>query len=304
MQLLKLIRLYFYVCEVYDRELAFHVQRFTKNRLPPQFTDAELITAYLFATAYEGRTLVKQVYDLLDRHYRSWFPDLPSYQAFNARLNRLNPVFPLLIADLVPRWQELALGAQELEFLLTDSMPIITCSGKRYGRVAPELTDKGYNSTKSMHFWGVKLHVVSVFHKGSLPAVEFVAVSGASEHDLSAQRELLSSNGNRLAFADKAFVDSKLAADFAQQGGKLYVPVKNKRGQCAIYRQWHKAADELYSKAVSSIRQPIESFFNWLIEKTDIQRASKVRSTKGLLVHIFGRIAAAVFLKVDQLGLV
>ncbi len=39
--------------------------------------------------------------------------------------------------------------------------------------------------------------------------------------------------------------------------------------------------------------QPIESLFNWLIEKTDIQRASKVRSTKGLMVYVFGRIAAA-----------
>ncbi|NCD68588.1 transposase, partial [Mucilaginibacter sp. R11] len=27
--------------------------------------------------------------------------------------------------------------------------------------------------------------------------------------------------------------------------------------------------------------------------KTDIQRASKVRSTKGLLIHVFGKIAAA-----------
>jgi len=27
-----------------------------------------------------------------------------------------------------------------------------------------------------------------------------------------------------------------------------------------------------------------------MIEKTDIQRASKVRSTKGLMVYIFGRL--------------
>jgi hypothetical protein len=36
-----------------------------------------------------------------------------------------------------------------------------------------------------------------------------------------------------------------------------------------------------------------EALFNWLIEKTDIQRASMARSTRGLTVHIFGRIAAA-----------
>ena len=54
-----------------------------------------------------------------------------------------------------------------------------------------------------------------------------------------------------------------------------------------------KAADDLFSTAVSRIRQPVESMFNWLIEKADIQKASKVRSTKSLLIHAFGRLAVA-----------
>jgi len=58
-------------------------------------------------------------------------------------------------------------------------------------------------------------------------------------------------------------------------------------------KQMCKAFNDLFSNSVSKVRQPIESLFNWLIEKTDIQRASKVRSTNGLLVHVFGRIAAA-----------
>ncbi len=65
------------------------------------------------------------------------------------------------------------------------------------------------------------------------------------------------------------------------------------KGQLEIDKQRNKAADDLFSKAVSKVRQPIEALFNWLIEKTDIQRASKVRSTKGLMVHVFGKIAAA-----------
>jgi hypothetical protein len=69
--------------------------------------------------------------------------------------------------------------------------------------------------------------------------------------------------------------------------------VKAVKGQSEITRQWNNTADDLYSRAVSSARQPVESLFNRIIEKTDIQRASKVRSTNGLLVHIFGRIAAA-----------
>jgi hypothetical protein len=74
---------------------------------------------------------------------------------------------------------------------------------------------------------------------------------------------------------------------------RMLIPIKAIKRQALMISQIDKAANDLYSTAVSKIRQPIEALFNWLIEKTDIQRASKVRSTKGLVVHIFGRIAAA-----------
>ena len=61
-----------------------------------------------------------------------------------------------------------------------------------------------------------------------------------------------------------------------------------------MLKQRDKAARDLFSQAVSKVRQPIESFFNWLNEKTEIQRASKVRATKGLLVHTFGKLAIAL----------
>jgi hypothetical protein len=183
-------------------------------------------------------------------------------------------------------------------------MPIITCSGRRYGIVAPEVTDKGYNSTKKMHYWGVKLHALSIAHQGALPAPEYLTVSSASTHDLTAQRDILRSNSDKYIFADKAFRDSELEHRFTESGGQLLIPIKYYRGQPEWDKQRHKATDDLYSKAVSSIRQPIESFFNWLIERTDIQRASKVRSTKGLIVHIFGRITAAVYRKLDDMKLI
>ncbi|MBF0300334.1 MAG: transposase [Oligoflexia bacterium] len=52
--------------------------------------------------------------------------------------------------------------------------------------------------------------------------------------------------------------------------------------------------EKIDSAIISGIRQPIESLFNWLNEKTGIQNASKVRSSKGLLVHVFGKLAAAL----------
>jgi len=47
---------------------------------------------------------------------------------------------------------------------------------------------------------------------------------------------------------------------------------------------------------ISSIKQAVESLNNWLIEKTNIQKASKVRSASGLIAFIFARIASACFI--------
>ena len=83
------------------------------------------------------------------------------------------------------------------------------------------------------------------------------------------------------------------------QNSEMLSPIKAIKGMPDILKQRFKAANDLFSTAVSRVRQPVEAIFNWLIEKTDIQRASKVRSTKGLLIHAFGRLAAAfIFLAI------
>lgn len=290
MRIQQLIQVYFYVCEIYEEQLQWHSMRFTKNQSVPSFTDQELLTTYLFGLGLERRFRVKDIYDYTANHWLSWFPQLPSYTAYNARLNRLASVFPVLVEHLLAKYE----AGQCLSISLTDSMPIITCSGKRSGKVARELCDKGYNSTKKMHFFGVKLHGIGFHRPGRLPCMEFLQLGPASEHDLQAQRQLLEQVSDRAVFSDKAFSDQSLRQIFEHASGELLTPVKYTKGQSEQDKQRHKAADDLFSKAVSRVRQPIESFFNWLIDHTDIQRAAKVRSLKGLIVHIFGRIAAAL----------
>ena len=291
MRSLQLIELYFYVCEIYEEELKWHCMRYTKNQVVPEFTDEELLTTYLFATAFATRLKISHVHEYILDHWLSYFPKLPSYTAYNTRLNRLASTLPILVEKLVNQY---GLSKNEQSILsLTDSMPIITCSGKRQGKVALELCDKGYNSTKGMFFYGVKLHGIGFYRTNALPVMEYLQIGAASQHDLQAQRQLLENISSRAVFGDKAFCEKQLNEKFIDSGGELLTPVKYKKGQGLADKQRHKAADDLFSKAVSRVRQPIESFFNWLIEHTDIQRASKVRSTKGLIVHVFGRIAAA-----------
>ena len=71
----------------------------------------------------------------------------------------------------------------------------------------------------------------------------------------------------------------------------LVTPVKKKKNQIRL-----ESADRMYSTAVSKIRQPIESLFNWIQEKTNIQNASKVRSLKGLNIHIWGKLTVAMWI--------
>jgi hypothetical protein len=77
-----------------------------------------------------------------------------------------------------------------------------------------------------------------------------------------------------------------------EQQTRLIAPQKKPKGK-------ELTLDEkYYNRLVRRIRQPIESLFNWIQEKTGIQRASKVRSTDALLIHCWGKLAVAFFLLV------
>ena len=67
---------------------------------------------------------------------------------------------------------------------LLDSMPIITCSGKRLGKVATDLTDKGYCSTKSLYCYRVKLHALVFRRLNRIPFPEEIQITPVSVNDL------------------------------------------------------------------------------------------------------------------------
>lgn len=286
----KLIEIYFYICEKFEKDLKYCCKRFSNND-NPEFTDEEAMTIFLYTIHQEQRFKCKQIHRFAHDYLRSWFPKLPSYSAFNNRINRLCEAFIHLVRPLLAEFAPIECST---EFSLLDSMPIITCSGKRAGKVAPELTDKGYCSTKGMYYYGSKLHALAFQRKGHLPFPEDLLLTPASENDLNVFKQAWSTIENRTFFGDKIYHDKDFFTEIASsQNAVMLTPVKGIKNQSEREKQFDKAANDLFSTAVSVVRQPIESLFNWLIEKTDFQRASKVRSTKGLIVHVFGRIAAA-----------
>ena len=101
---------------------------------------------------------------------------------------------------------------------------------------------------------------------------------------------------NLRVYGDKIFHDQE-GMDYLKKEYDIEVLPCNKRKKGQPYLH---ADQKVFNTLVSRVRQPIESFFNraadrWLEEKTGIQCVAKVRSTQGLLKHVFGALAAALF---------
>lgn len=298
----QLISLYLFVCQRYQHSLWAFAQRFSNNNRPT-FTDEELMTIYLFGTLKQHQRL-RAIYNYTSDHLLAWFPTLPSYGGFVQRLNRLGSAFAQLANELLdvlieqqsPSSTPPAAGQPSYApvIALVDSCPVMLAQHRRSdtAAVAPEVADKGYCPVKRLYYHGVKLHLVAERRPGQLPLPRQVEVSSASAHDLTVLHGRLSGLAHGWLIGDKIYRDRVVAAHLEQeQHLRLITPVQRKKGQPRL-----ALTDRIYSRRVSRLRQPIESFFNWLEQKTGIQRASTVRSLKGLQVHLCGKLAAALWL--------
>jgi hypothetical protein len=284
----QLIQIYLLVCQIYDNQCSLKYQR-TSN-FKPKFSDEEIITVYLFGQLNE-KFNHRQIYDFIQEYWADWFPELPSYQAFNRRLNLLTDNFQVLFAHLL---QTLHLNQRSLsEDFLIDSMPIMLSCGShsKQARVAPEIAKTGFSAVKQTHFHGVRLHLIASRQAGSLPIPTQVWIKEGNVHDLTALKEIADElpSGINL-FGDKAYTDNQFKAELKEQQIQLLTPFKKSK------KEELSKTQRKYNKMVSKIRQPIESFFKWLIDKTDIQRASQIRSTEGLIIHCLGKLTFALLL--------
>ena len=282
-----LIRLYCAVCD--DSSTIDAMMQRQSNNFCPQFSDEECITVYLWGIS-QRRFEQKTIYEYTKNHLLEWFPKLPSYQAFSERLNRLAPAFQAL-AEI---WLGLiGINLHECMDYIVDSCPIILAKGSRSGqaKVARELCEKSYNASRKEWYYGMKLHAIVARKPGHLPVPLSMMTSGAAQHDLPAAKKILEDHlllkQGRL-YADKAYADAAWSESLRKNHALiLLTPRKKRKGDVLI-------SGDTFSAFVSSIRQPIECFFNWLNRLTNIQSACLVRSLSGLLLHVFGRIAAAL----------
>ncbi len=284
----QLIQLYLLVCQIYDNQSCLKSQRLSNFK--PVFSDQELITIYLFGHL-NGLYQKKAIYHFTRNYWAEWFPRLPSYQAFSNRLNKLELSFQIISRELLKL--SAVVEAAETDHLL-DSMPVMVAQGNfaRRAKVAREIASNGYCAAKRLHFYGLRLHLIAARRANRLPKPTLFWFREAAVHDLTSFKEQEIDLPCATLFADKAYCDSALERELNERNTRLFVPPKKPKGKDQT------DLDKSYSRLVSRFRQPIESFFKWLNDKTQIQRAGFVRSTDGLLLHCFGKLSFALLLLV------
>lgn len=151
----------------------------------------------------------------------------------------------------------------------------------------------GYCSTKKLHYHGVKAHIVARKRVSKLPDLEILVIEDASRHDGPVFDQFRPMLHDNLGFGDQAYKRADAQLIEMEQNLKILTPLKKARGQEKL-----NSEQKAFSKAVSRIRQPIEALFSWINRLTSIENAGLVRSTNGLLSHIFGRFAAAMLMKI------
>lgn len=283
----QLIQIYLFVCQTYDTCSDTCFQRLSNNR-EPDFTDQELITIWFFAHL-NGFFQKKQMHELIQNYWHNWFPRLPAYQTFVFRLNQLEATFQTFGRVLS---QSLATAEMPEIDQIVDSMPVMLAQdGHSYSaKVARDIADIGYCAAKKTRFHGVRLHVLAQRKSGRLPTPAQVWLCQGSFHDSKAFLGQSVELPQNELFGDLAYPTPAIIEHLKEQRSRLLAPRKKPKGG-------ELTADEkYYNRLVRVFRQPIESLFNWINEKTDIQKASKVRSSDALMVHCWGKLAVAFFL--------
>ncbi len=189
------------------------------------------MTIYLFAGHCQKYFQIKDIHGFASEYLSSWFPKLPSYRTFNLRLNRLNEAFRVLSTRLISSFMP---ADRDKGISLIDSLPVMTCAGRnRQGKIAREITSKGYCSTKNRYYYGLKLHALTLRREGKIPFPDSLMFTPAEDNDLTTFKQLWGDHiCNTRIFGDKIYSDFEYFSDNKKQKQniEMLTPVKLSRG--------------------------------------------------------------------------
>ena len=233
-----------------------------------KLSDAEIMALMLLKTQYHVPTWTA-FYDLV----QATIPSLPllEYSRLIRRINQVTPVFQAIRRGLLT-WTTPSQTA------IIDSYPLPLCQGVRNARARlfAGIANIGYNATKQLYFYGLKVHMI-VEPSGLILDYE---VTPASIHDVKAAPELLQNCPCPQILADVGYVGKDLRSKVKQQGHDIWTP----------YRSNMKGAKEHNNPTLKRTRRLIETTFAKLTAVGSEQTCT--RSLAGLRAQIESIILA------------
>jgi hypothetical protein len=82
--------------------------------------------------------------------------------------------------------------------------------------------------SKNCYYYGVKVHILGLRRLGTLPLPQYIGLTPASNHDLSAFRQITPYIQDAEIYADKAYIDSLEQEILNRQNTKIYTPTKKR----------------------------------------------------------------------------
>ncbi len=210
----------------------------------------------------------KTFYIHVEKYWREYFTELPSYSCF---INRMKEVMlPLTLFVQINSGQ-----CTGIYYIDASCLPV--CHRKRSHRHRTFDQIAQYGKTSVGWFFGLKLHLV-INDKGQLIAFK---LTQGNRHD-GTEGESLLQNLEGLAFGDKGYIGKKVVARLLEKGLKLITKRK---------KNMKKISLSAYEKQLLKQRGMIETVFGHLKFHYQLWH-TRHRSVVNALTHLIAALAA------------
>ncbi len=165
------------------------------------------------------------------KHYHQWFPQLPTYEVYNRKLNKSYEAIGYIYKAIRRKY-----GQAERPVAMIDTASIEVCQAQHShnSKVAQPFVSKGYCAAKKKYYISAKLQIVAQGRTHKLPLPLEFALAFASIHDLVIAKETLpeSEVENIDFYGDKAYIDKIFQIEFFEHKGiNMITPIKKAKGQ-------------------------------------------------------------------------
>jgi hypothetical protein len=212
----------------------------------------------------------------IDRHYRSYFKQVPGQSRLWYRIRQALPLI-----ERFRRYLRDQLGVDWEDIRILDSCPIpVAVSNSRAGRGNGfDLADGGYCASKKLSYLGFKLGLL-ITPQG-IPDV--YDLFSARPHDVKLLEDLLGDMWDIIALGDKGFINDPKRETLAEDQNILLITYRrgNQKQQNSPLEQW----------ALNTYRQLIETIYSQLDGHMHIQNTG-AKTDVGLVKRMMGIVTA------------